>query len=304
MMFFDNVKNTINQPLGEINGYSIFIKREDLLHPVVSGNKFRKLKYIFKEIIINKIPVVITFGGAFSNHLAATAALGNELGVKTIGIVRGQEWRNKINESSTLSYCYSKKMDLICVSREAYKKKETSDEIQKYLKTISNYRLIPEGGTESISVKGCAEILRPIDSKFDVICSSLGTGGTLAGLITASYKKQFVLGFNSLNSSSALNLVNHFTKKKNWEIINDFTFGGYGKIKPELINFMNNFYKQYKIPLDPVYTGKMLFAIFELLKNNKWRWGKKILIIHTGGLQGVSGMNNYLERKKLPILTY
>lgn len=304
MMFFDNVKNTINQSLGEINGYSIFIKREDLLHPVVSGNKFRKLKYIFKEIITNKIPVVITFGGAFSNHLAATAALGNELGVKTIGIVRGQEWRNKINESNTLSYCYSKKMDLICVSREAYKKKETSDEIQKYLKTISNYRLIPEGGTESISVKGCAEILRPIDSKFDVICSSLGTGGTLAGLITASYKKQFILGFNALNSSSALNLVNYYTKKKNWEIINDFTFGGYGKIKPELINFMNNFYKQYKIPLDPVYTGKMLFAIFELIKKNKWRWGKKILVIHTGGLQGISGMNNYLERKKLPILTY
>ncbi len=304
MMFFDNVKNTINQPLGEINGYSIFIKREDLLHPVVSGNKFRKLKYIFKEIINNKIPVVITFGGAFSNHLAATAALGNELDIKTIGIVRGQEWKNKINESNTLSYCYSKKMDLICVSREAYKKKETSDEIQKYLKTISNYRLIPEGGTESISVKGCAEILRPIDSKFDVICSSLGTGGTLAGLITASYKKQFILGFNSLNSSSALNLVNHFTKKKNWEIINDFTFGGYGKIKPELINFMNNFYKQYKIPLDPVYTGKMLFAIFELIKKNKWRWGKKILVIHTGGLQGISGMNNYLERKKLPILIY
>ena len=102
---------------------SIFIK-EDLLHPVVSGNKFRKLKYIFKEKIINKIPVVITFGGAFSNHLAATAALGNELGVKTIGIVRGHEWRNKINESNTLSYCYSKKMDLICVSREAYKKKK------------------------------------------------------------------------------------------------------------------------------------------------------------------------------------
>lgn len=303
-MFFDNVKNTINQTLGEINGCSIFIKREDLLHPVVSGNKFRKLKYIFKEIIINKTPVVITFGGAFSNHLAATAALGNELGVKTIGIVRGQEWGDKINESNTLSYCYSKKMNLICVSREAYKKKETSDEIQKYLKTISHYRLIPEGGTESLSVKGCAEILRPLDSKFDVICTSLGTGGTLAGLITASYKKQFVLGFNALNNFSALNLVNQYTKKKNWEIINDFTFGGYGKIKPELINFMNNFYKQYKIPLDPVYTGKMLFAIFELLKKNKWRWGKKILIIHTGGLQGVSGMNNYLERKKLPILTY
>ena len=304
MIFFDNVKNSVNQPLEVINGYRIFIKREDLLHPIVSGNKFRKLKYIFKEIIIDKIPVAITFGGAFSNHLAATAYLGYELGIKTIGIVRGQEWRDKINESNTLSYCSSKKMDLICLSREAYKKKETSEEVQKILKSISNCRLIPEGGTEPLSVKGCTEILRPQDSKFDVICSSVGTGGTIAGLITASYKKQFILGFNALNSSSALNLVNQYTKKKNWGITNDFTFGGYGKIKLELINFMNNFYKQYKIPIDPVYTGKMLFAIFELIKKNKWRWGKKILVIHTGGLQGVSGMNNYLERKKLPILTY
>ena len=304
MVFFDNVKNSINQPLKVINGYRIFIKREDLLHPIVSGNKFRKLKYIFKEIIIDKIPVAITFGGAFSNHLAATAYLGDELGIKTIGIVRGQEWRDKINDSNTLSYCFSKKMDLICLSREAYKKKEASEEVQKILKSISNCRLIPEGGTESLSVKGCTEILRPQDSKFDVICSSVGTGGTIAGLITASYKNQIILGFNALNSFSAHNLVNQYTKKKNWEIINDFTFGGYGKIKPELINFMNNFYKQYKIPIDPVYTGKMLFAIFELIKKNKWRWGKKILVIHTGGLQGVSGMNNYLERKKLPILTY
>ena len=118
---------------------------------------------------------------------------------------------------------------------------------EKILKSISNCRLIPEGGTESLSVKGCTEILRPQDSKFDVICSSVGTGGTIAGLITASYKKQFILGFNALNSSSALNLVNQYTKKKNWGITNDFTFGGYGKIKLELINFMNNFYKQYKI---------------------------------------------------------
>ena len=105
MNFFKQNKGIPNQSLGVINGYNLFIKREDLLHPNVSGNKFRKLKYIFKEIVSQKIPVVATFGGAFSNHLSATAAIGKELGLKTIGFVRGEEWQNKIARSSTLSYC-------------------------------------------------------------------------------------------------------------------------------------------------------------------------------------------------------
>lgn len=304
MLFFDNTKNSINQNLGVINGHNIFIKREDLLHPLVSGNKFRKLKFIFKEIIDKKIPVAITFGGAFSNHLLATAVLGNELGVRTIGIVRGQEWEEKICDSDTLAYCASKKMQLIFISRIDYKKKEKAVKVQQIFKKNPQYRLIPEGGTEPLGVKGCLEILNPTDSMFDVVCSSIGTGGTLAGLIQSISKKQMVLGFNALNSFSTEKVIKQYTLNQNWGIINDFTFGGYAKTTTELINFMNDFYEQYRIPLDPIYTGKMLFAIFELIKKNQWRWGKNILVIHTGGLQGISGMNKKLEKKKSVVLSY
>ena len=304
MHFFDTFKSTTNQSLGIINGHSIFIKREDLLHPIISGNKYRKLNYIFQEIVTQKIPVVITFGGAFSNHLAATALAGKESGIKTIGIVRGEEWQDKIAYSSTLTYCASQEMQLICVSRSAYKKKETSFEVKQQIDKLTSYRLIPEGGTETLSVKGCSEILTPKDSKFDVICTSVGTGGTLAGLIQSASEKQTVIGFNALKNSSVNKYISSNSKKENWEINSEFTFGGYAKTTSELIKFMNSFYKKYQIPLDPVYTGKLLFAIFELIKTKKWRWGKNILAIHTGGLQGITGINHRLQKMKSPILSY
>ena len=304
MNFFKQNKGIPNQSLGVINGYNLFIKREDELHPNVSGNKFRKLKYIFKEIVSQKIPVVATFGGAFSNHLSATAAIGKELGLKTIGFVRGEEWQNKIASSSTLSYCNSQKMKLVCISRQAYSKKESSFDVIQVLKKFPKFKLIPEGGSNILGVKGCSEILTINDLKFDVICSSVGSGGTIAGLIKSSSKNQKVLGFNALINPSINEVVSNYTYKKNWEINSDFAFGGFAKTSPKLIKFINSFYQKYQIPLDPIYTGKMLFAIFELIKNNQWRWGKKILAIHTGGLQGITGINQKLKKKKLQTILY
>ena len=304
MQLFDTSKNSINQSIGVIEGHSIYIKREDMLHPIVSGNKFRKLNFIFQEIVAQQIYVALTFGGAFSNHLAATACAGKLMGIKTFGIVRGEEWQNKISESNTLSYCASMGMQLYCISRSAYAEKEAAEEVQTILKQQSNYRLIPEGGTEALTVKGCTEILNPKDSSFDVICSSVGTGGTLAGLVQGASEQQTVIGFNALKNPEVNIFVSNQTQQRNWEINADYTFGGYAKITPALIDFMNTFYEQYQIPLDPVYTGKMLFAIFDLIKKKQWRWGKHILAIHTGGLQGVSGMNRQLQKKKLPVLNY
>ena len=304
MNFFKQNKGIPNQSLGVINGYNLFIKREDELHPNVSGNKFRKLKYIFREIVSQKIPVVATFGGAFSNHLSATAAIGKELGLKTIGFVRGEEWQNKIDSSSTLSYCHSQKMKLVCISRKAYSKKESSFDVIQVLKKFPKFKLIPEGGSNILGVKGCSEILTINDLKFDVICSSVGSGGTIAGLIKSSSKNQKVLGFNALINPSINEVVSNYTYKKNWEINSDFVFGGFAKTSPILIKFINSFYQKYQIPLDPIYTGKMLFAIFELIKNNQWKWGKKILAIHTGGLQGVTGINQKLMKKKLQTILY
>ncbi len=182
-----------------------FIKREDLFHPKISGNKFRKLKYIFKEIIINKIPVVITFGGAFSNHLAATACFRKRARYSNFGDCtrRGMEKQNTRKSYFSL-IAFLKGWNLICISRSLLPKR-IIDEIQKFLKTTSNYRLIPEGGTSDLGVKGCSEILRAGDADFEVICTSVGTGGTLAGLITtADSKKQTVLGFNALKNPEVL----------------------------------------------------------------------------------------------------
>ena len=304
MQIFDRYKSSINQPLDVIEGHSIAIKREDLIHPIISGNKFRKLKYILKEVVDDNIPIVITFGGAFSNHLAATASAGKSLGIRTLGIVRGEEWKNKIFLSSTLSFCQKQGMHLICVSRVIYAKKEAAYEIQKILKKHPRYRLIPEGGTEILSLKGCSEILQPEDFGFDSVCCSIGTGGTLTGLIQASLPKQQVLGFNALKNPSVKNFILSQTKKTNWVINPDYTFGGYAKTDDTLISFMNSFYQQYKIPLDPIYTGKMLFAIFDLIKTHKWKWGKRILIIHTGGLQSIAGMNTQLQKKNALLISY
>jgi len=304
MQIFDSFKSTINQSLDLFLGHKIVIKREDLIHPRVSGNKFRKLKYIFQEIKEKEVSALLTFGGAFSNHLAATAYAGKNNGVHTIGIVRGDEWERKINESATLNYCVTQGMELHCVSRDIYTQKEQAPIVSKLMNKMLGLRIIPEGGTEPLAVKGCLEILESEDHDFDVICSSVGTGGTLAGLVNSSNYNQNLIGFNALNNTEIVQTIEELTNKNNWFIENGYTFGGYAKIKPNLISFMNDFYQQYKIPLDPIYTGKMVFGIFDLIKKNKWPWGKKILIIHTGGLQGLEGMNTQLQKKGHPTILY
>ncbi|MDG1023938.1 MAG: pyridoxal-phosphate dependent enzyme [Flavobacteriaceae bacterium] len=304
MQLFESFKSSINQSLEPIEGHTIVIKREDLIHPVVSGNKFRKLKYVFKALEEQSHSTILTFGGAFSNHLAAVAAAGKLENIQTIGIVRGEEWQNKLDTSTTLSYCQRQGMTLYCVSRADYDLKETSALVCDLQKHNSSIRLLAEGGTEALAVKGCQEILEKGDEEFDVICSSVGTGGTLAGLINKSSPNQTVVGFNALRNPEVINQIAHFTKKNNWYIEDQYAFGGYAKVNEELISFMNAFYQQYKIPLDPIYTGKLLFGIFDLIKQKKWPWGKKILIIHTGGLQGVKGMNLQLQKKGNPQLIY
>lgn len=304
MTLFASSKSSLNLPLDSFEGYSISIKREDLLHPIISGNKFRKLKYNFLEFSQQKQTVVLTFGGAFSNHLAATAFAGKESKVQTIGIVRGEEWKTKISQSSTLDFCQVQGMQLYFVSREAYRKKEASPFVQALIKKEQYLKILPEGGTNALAVKGCMEILTPEDQIFDTICCCVGTGGTLAGLIESAAPTQKLVGFSALNNPNLTLEVKKHTSKTNWHIQDRYTFGGYAKVSHELIDFMNAFYQQYQIPLDPIYTGKMLFGIFDLIKTNQWHWGKKILVIHSGGLQGVPPLNQRLQKKGLPILNY
>ena len=299
-MFILNYQNSVNQFLTSIDGFEITLKREDQLHPFISGNKFRKLKYNLIKAKQEGYKTLLTFGGAFSNHLTATAAAGKILGFNTIGVVRGEEDR-KFNLS--LQFCQHQGMTLHRISREDYRLKNLPEFITHLKIKFGRFYLLPEGGTNSLAIKGCKEILTDDDTPFDLIACSVGTGGTLAGLIESALPHQKVLGFSALKNQKIEEKIKKWTIKQNWTINRDYTFGGYAKVSPELIYFINRFNKNFKTPLDPVYTGKLLFGIFDLIKNKKWVGGKKILVIHTGGIQGIEGMNQKLSKKKWPIIT-
>lgn len=283
---------------------SLFIKREDLLHPIVSGNKYRKLKYNLEEAKHQNHTQLLTFGGAFSNHIAAVAFAGKEFGFKTIGVIRGEELEFKLDENPTLVKAREAGMQFEFVSRAQYREKE-SKEFGIYLHSkFGDFYLIPEGGTNTLAVKGCEEILDEEDVDFDYICCSVGTGGTISGIINSANPHQKVLGFPALKGAFLSNDICKFAKNTNWELNFDFTFGGYAKVTPEFIHFLNSFYQDTKIPLDPIYTGKMVFGVMELLKQNYFPESAKILLIHTGGLQGIVGMNRLLEKKGWPQINY
>jgi 1-aminocyclopropane-1-carboxylate deaminase len=279
------------------NAISLHIKREDLLHPIISGNKFRKLKYNLEEAKKQNKKVLLTFGGAFSNHIVAVAGAGKEYGFETIGIIRGEELQDKISENPSLLQAQQSGMKFVFISREQYRLKETPDFIEKLRKDFGDFYLLPEGGTNELAIKGCEEILTETDSQYTHICTSIGTGGTITGIINSSAYNQNIIGFSSLKGDFLQNDITKFANKQNWTVNCEYHFGGYGKVTDELIDFINTFYLKYQIPLDPIYTGKMMFGIMNLIENNYFPANSKILAIHTGGLQGITGMNKILEKK-------
>jgi 1-aminocyclopropane-1-carboxylate deaminase len=285
------------------NGISLFIKREDLIHPFVSGNKFRKLKYNLLQAKAENQETLLTFGGAFSNHIAAVAFAGKENGFRTIGIIRGEELTGKIAENPTLQFAQNCGMQLEFVTREAYRYKNEVAFLNDLHQKHGRFYTIPEGGTNELAVKGCEEILTEDDVQFDYVCTCVGTGGTIAGIINSALPHQKVLGFPALKGDFLQNEIRIFAKENpNWELITDYHFGGYGKVNQELISFINAFYKNNNVPLDPIYTGKMVFGVMDLIEKNYFSNNSKILLIHTGGLQGISGMNLKLKNKHLPTI--
>ncbi len=280
----------------------LFIRREDLIHPFVSGNKFRKLKYNLEFAKNNNYKKLVTFGGAFSNHIAAVAFAGKVNGFETIGIIRGNELASEINSNPTLKFAQDCGMKFEFVSREEYRQKTTVEFIENLKVKYQQFYLIPEGGTNDLAIKGCEEIITNEDAAYDFICCAIGTGGTISGIINSSSFNQKVLGFPSLKGDFLKKDICKFAKKDNWNIISDYHFGGYGKVSNELINFINDFNEKYNIPLDPIYTGKMVFGVIELINKNYFPENSKILTIHTGGLQGIEGMNLKLRAKNLPII--
>ncbi|RDY59267.1 1-aminocyclopropane-1-carboxylate deaminase/D-cysteine desulfhydrase [Flagellimonas nanhaiensis] len=281
---------------------TLYIKREDTIHPLISGNKYRKLKYNLIEAKNQGHNTLLTFGGAFSNHIAAVACAGHEQGFRTIGVIRGEELEDRWHENPTLQLAHQHGMQFHFVSRSAYRDKATPSFHQQLQNTFGEFYLLPEGGTNSLAVKGCEEILTDEDADFDLICSCVGTGGTLAGLINSAKSHQKVYGFPALKGDFLHEDIRKFARNTRWELQLDYHFGGYGKVNQELVDFINTFKKDTGIPLDPIYTGKMLFGIFDLIKRNVFQQGIQVLTIHTGGLQGIKGMNLVLKKKNLPLL--
>lgn len=290
----------IEDPLLEEKSIRVFLKREDLIHEKISGNKWRKLYYNLKFAQSENRSTLVTFGGAYSNHIAATAAAGKMFGFTTIGVIRGEA---HLTLNPTLTYASQCGMELRYVSRAAYQERTTSEFIENYLFDLSNYYLIPEGGTNHLAVKGCEEILADIDFDFDVVCCSCGTGGTLSGIINTLKSHQSAIGFSSLKGGDFLkDEISKYVINSQWSLNLDYHFGGYAKVDEDLVEFINQFHHKHGIPLDPVYTGKMIYGLWDLIEKDYFRSGSSIVAIHTGGLQGIEGMNERLKVKGLKIL--
>ena len=278
----------ISHPLLKEKEIKLFIKRIDLIHPFISGNKWYKLKYNLLEAKKQNTNTVLTFGGAYSNHISATSFAAKEKGLKSIGIIRGEE---TLPLNDTLDFAKKQGMSTHYVSRSDYRKKYTDDFIDKLREKFGNFYLVPEGGTNELAVKGAQEILDRNDTQ-DFICTAIGTGGTISGIINSSSDNQKVLGFPAIKGSENLEKdITMWTTKQNWKLISDYHFGGYSKISEELIQFIMDFYQKHDIPLDAIYTGKMMFGILDLIDKDYFPRGSSILTIHTGGLQGNKGMN-------------
>ena len=277
----------VQHPALEEFGILLHIKRDDLLHPIISGNKWRKLKYTLQHALNKNQQHLISMGGAYSNHLHALAYIGHKLNIKTTGLIRGEE---PTEYNQTLRDLKKWDMNLIFVTRSDYRELRKHRTFDAPPAKIYGGFWIPEGGASYEALRGVAEILKEINQEFDTLTLACGTGTTLAGLTKVVHPPQQVLGFSALKGGGFLEKdVRKLLKKRsitNWSINFDYHFGGFAKTTDELTAFISEFESLNNIPLEPLYNGKMLFGLIELIKNNRFKKGHEIIAIHTGGLQG------------------
>jgi len=278
-------------PLQKVNyniysdaGIEVYIKRDDLIDPIVSGNKWRKIKYTLIDCIQKSKNHIVTFGGAYSNHLPAVAKVCNALGLKSTAFVRGDELT--VNSNSHLQYCYSQGMELIFVERHLYKNKR--ELVQQYYNDANNIYLVDEGGRGELGAKGCEDIITETDIDFDHIFVCVGTGTTLAGIANAAahkFSNTIINGIVVLKGAEEIEKdIKELCPFNNWVLHHDFHFGGYGKTNNELDNFIEKYILETGMHIEFAYTGKMFFGIEELTRTNYLKSGQKVLVVHTGGV--------------------
>ena len=280
----------IRIPELEAAGVRLLIKREDQNHPEISGNKWWKLKYNLAEALHQEKDTILTFGGSFSNHIYSTAAAAQLCGLKSIGIIRGEE---SLPMNPILSFSRSKGTHLHFLDRESYRQKTSSTQLEKLKVQFGDFYLIPEGGTNELAVKGCREFGEQLQNEcdFNYLCLPVGTGGTMAGIIQGLNSRHSVIGFSVLKGGEFLEEdVRHLlqvtdkTSPVKWRIETNYHFGGYGKVTDELKTFIQCQFEKHNLPLDPVYTSKTLFGIYDLVQKQEFSKGSTILLLHTGGL--------------------
>jgi 1-aminocyclopropane-1-carboxylate deaminase len=280
----------IHDKLFDERGLKVFIKRDDLIHPIISGNKWRKLKYLLKEAQTKNKTHLVTFGGAYSNHLLATSATAAKFEFQSTGFVRGEEVNN-----DTLFLCRLHGMNLIFTDRESYRDKQTL--FDRHFANDKSAFFIDEGGSSALGAKGCSELIAELDDTYDHIICACGTGTTAAGIINGITDHQLSTQFHGVpvlkNGEFLRKDIDTFLEKPTaYQLHNEYHFGGYGKVNDELIRFVKQFVASTGILIEPIYTGKMLYALYDLASKNHFSPGSRILAIHTGGIWGLLGMKD------------
>lgn len=278
------IKQTLGSECLQRYKVALDVLRLDAIHPVISGNKWFKLKYYLQDAQQKGYTTIATFGGAYSNHIAATAHTCRLMDLSSVGIIRGEEPQHP---SHTLQQASADGMKLIFISREKYRNKQAVTQDFR----SENWYWIPEGGYGEMGVKGASEILQLAErwQNYSHVICAVGTGTMLAGLVSSAMANQTVLGISSMKGNTQLDTDVKLLAGKagaNWEILHDYHFGGYGKYNAQLLAFMNRIYHEYHLPLDLVYTSKAMYATLNLIEKNYFPEGSKLLFVHSGGLQG------------------
>jgi 1-aminocyclopropane-1-carboxylate deaminase len=289
----DGVPLQLPSPIMELDdervarhGVRLFLKRDDLINPEIPGNKWRKLKHNIAAARTERASTLLTFGGAYSNHIRATAAAGHHFGFNTVGVIRGEE-HTPLNK--TLSYATSRGMSLTYLDRSTYRHKTTPEVLDALRERFGEFYLIPEGGSNAAAVRGCTELVGEIDIDFDVICCACGTGGTLAGISVGLKTGQQALGFSALKGGdfltedvAQLQLSSTGRVLTNWSINTEFHFGGFARRKPDLDAFISSFEQQHGLTLDWVYVAKMMSGIYTLTERGFFPSGTTVVGVITG----------------------
>ncbi|OUR78878.1 cysteine desulfhydrase [Colwellia psychrerythraea] len=308
-----SILQKLEHPLFDKYNLDVRVKRDDLLHNIISGNKWRKLKYNLEQLKANDYQGALTFGGSYSNHIHAFAYACKQQNIPCIGVIRGEA-----NYASNFTLSWARHWGMQChfVDRKTYRRRFETSFIGELKALYPNYFVIPEGGSNSLAIPGVAEILTELNNQvdFDTLMTPVGSGGTLAGLISgdsaANQKQHKILGIAVLKQAEYLIddikclLTDEAKNHDNWQLLTNFHRGGYGKFSADDVKRIITFNQQTGVCFEPIYSGKMVLALLDLIVQGYFKQQERIVLLHTGGLQGLGGMieQDRLDAKDWPPL--